>query len=479
MEAKMKKSQKSSLTSRGLKYKLKISFALMSILPLLVCVYLISHYMLPQVGLRIDIITFIAISIFIALIGFYVVKEVFDRILSITNGAKIIASGDYEHNLEVLRGDEVGDLGEAFNRLTQRIRTNMEDLKNYSEKTAEINIGIQKRIIVLSGLLQISSLISQSVKLDEILKTIIEKSRLLAGSETSYLLYREENQETFYTRWAEGPTFQQLLDIRIEPTDDVFYRINNINKPLVLDKHNLLPAAITSFIHDKLRLKNTLALPIYLRGRIIAILGIGNNTDFFQYLKEDMELLDVFAKQLAIAAENDILNHSIKKLEIRDTLTGLYNELFMRGRLQEEIKRAVMYQRPCAFVLLDIDNFKQYTQSLGSIHTESTLKRIAALIRDSVSEIDRVGRIGDDEFAVILPEKNKRQALETAEGIRKKIEFGFSEEEDKAKRVTISGGVSENPLDGITSEELMAKAREMLSLAKKEGRNRIAIIKER
>jgi len=475
----MKMSGKHALSSKGLKYKLKISFALMSILPLLVCVYLISHYMLPQVGLKLDIVTFIAISVFIALIGFFVIKEVFDRILSITNSAKIIASGDYRHNLEVLEGDEVGDLGEAFNRLTQRIRTNMDELKNYSEKTAEINIGIQKRVIVLSGLLQISSLISQSAELDDILKAIIEKSRLLADSEVAYLLYREENQETFYMRWADGLGFQQLLDIRVEPTDDVFYRINNINKPLLLDRENLLPSQIISFVHDKLRLKNTLALPIYLRGRIIAILGIGNNREPFEYLKEDMELLDIFAKQLGIAAENDILTHSIKKLEIKDTLTGLYNELFMRSRLQEEIKRAIMYRRPCAFILLDIDHFKQYTQAFGSIQTESTLKRIAALIRDSVSEIDRVGRMSDDEFAVILPEKNKRQALETAESIRKNIEFGFSEESDKAKRATISGGVSENPLDGISAEELIVKAKEMLGLAKKEGRNRIVIIRER
>lgn len=475
----MKKNEKGGLSSGGLKYKLKISFALMSILPLLVCVYLISHYMLPQVGLKVDIVTFIVISVIIAFIGFYVVKEVFDRILSITNGAKLIASGDYYHNLEVLEGDEVGDLGEAFNRLTHRIRSNMDELKNYSEKTAEINIGIQKRIIVLSGLLQISSLISQAARLDDILKAIIEKSRLLAESETSYLLFREENQETFYMRWAEGLGFQQLLDIRVEPTDDVFYRINSINRPLILDKKNLLPEAIISFVHDRLKFKNTLVLPIYLRGRIIALLGIGNSKDSFEYLKEDVELLDIFAKQLAIAAENDILTHSIKKLEIKDTLTGLYNELFMRSRLQEEIKRAVMYQRPCAFVIIDIDNFKQYTQGFGSIQTEATLKKIAALIRDSVSEVDRVGRTGDDEFAVILPEKNKRRALEIAEDIRKKIEFGFSEEEDKTKRITVSGGVSENPLDGITAEELLVKAREMLSQAKKEGKNRVAIIKER
>jgi len=475
----MKKSDKNAISSRGLRYKLKISFALMSILPLLVCVYLVSHYLLPKVGLKIDILTFIGISIFIAFIGFMVVKEVFDRILTITNGAKMIAAGDYYHNLEVLQGDEVGDLGDAFNKLTSRIRNNMDELKNYSEKTAEINLGIQKRIIVLSGLLQISSLISQSAKLEDILKAIVEKSRLLAGSETSFLLFREENQEAFYMRWAEGYGFEQLLDIKIEPTEDAFYRINNINKPLVLDSHNLLSAVVTSFAHDRLKLLNVLILPVYLRGRIVALLGIGNNREKFVYLKEDIELLDVFAKQLAIAVENDILNHSIRKLEIKDSLTGLYNEVFMRSRLQEEIKRAVMYQRPCAFILFDIDNFKEYTQAFGSIQTEATLKKVASLIRDSVNEVDRVGRTGDDEFAVILPEKNKRQSLEIAENIRKKIEYSFSEEENENKRITVSGGLSENPLDGINSEELMVKAKEMLQSAKQAGRNRVVLVKER
>lgn len=475
----MKKGDKNVISSKGLRYKLRISFALMSILPLLVSLYLLSHYLLPKIGLKIDILTFIIISVIIAVSGFLVVKEVFDRILSISDGAKMIAAGDYYHNLEVLEGDEVGDLGDAFNRLTERLRNNMDELKDYSEKTAEINLGIQKRIIVLSGLLQISSLISQSAKLDEILKAIIEKSRLLANSETAYLFYREDKQEAFYMRWADGLDFQELLDVKIEPTDDAFYRVNNINRPLVSDKQNLLPAPLSAFIHDKLKLQNTLALPVHLRGRVIAILGIGNSKESFTYMKEDMELLDVFAKQMAIAAENDTLSHSLKKLEIKDALTGLYNESFMRARLQEEIKRAIMYQRPCAFILLDIDNFKQYAQSLGLLQTEAALKRVAALVKDSVTEIDRVGRMSDDEFAVILPEKTKRQAQEIAENIRKKIEFSFGEEEDRVRRLTVSGGVSENPLDGINAEELIVAAKEMLHLAKSQGRNRIVIIRER
>jgi diguanylate cyclase (GGDEF)-like protein len=127
---------------------------------------------------------------------------------------------------------------------------------------------------------------------------------------------------------------------------------------------------------------------------------------------------------------------------------------------------------------LDIDNFNKYSQAFGSLQAESVIKRVSALIEGLVTEIDRVGRIGDDEFAVILPEKNKRQARELAENIRKEIEFAYSENSDAARKVTVSAGVSENPLDGISADELLSKADELLGVAKKSGKNRVVIFKE-
>jgi len=468
-----------SLSSRGLKHKLMISAALMSVLPLLVSAYLVSSHILPRVGPKIDILLSLFISIVIAGIGFFVTKEVFDRVVLVTSDAKMIAAGDLSHSLDISSDDEVGDLGDALNQLTQRIRNNMEELKTYSERTTEINLGIQKRVIVLSSLLQISSQISQSEKLDDILKIAVEKSRFLANSDLAYLLFREENQEAFFVRIAEGINSDYLLDVKIGPTEDAFYEILKSNKPLILDKQGLLAKDFSLFLREKLKLKNSLALPVYLRKRVVAVLGIGNTRDDFSYAKEDIELLDIFAKQIAIAVENDILTHNVKRLEVKDALTGLYNEVFMRGRLQEEIKRAIVYRRPCAFIVIDIDNFKKYNQSFGSLQAESVIKKIAALVKGSVSEIDRVGRIGDDEFAVILPEKNKRQAQEIAENIRKKVEFSYREDADPARKITVSAGVSENPLDGITSDELVDKAKELLQIAKNSGRNRVIIFKER
>lgn len=457
----MAKTKSLSLVSQGLNYKLRIAFYLMSILPLMVSLYLISNYILPNIGIKMDIAISVIISIFIAVTGYFLVKQVINRILAINSEAKLILAGDINRKVQTGCEDEVGDLGGALNQLTARIRNNMEELKTYSERTTEINLEIQKRVIVLSNLLQISSLISQGAKLDDILKITIEKSRLLANSEVAYLLFRQNTQETFYMRIADGIDSERLLKIKIEPYEELFERFTKSNRPFIFDKENTSKDNLRTEFYDKFNLVNTLALPVFLNGRMLAIFGIGNSLEPFLYKNDDVELLDIFAKQVAIAFENDILMRRVEELEIKDALTGLYNEMFIRNYLQDEIKRAITYQRPCSFILLKIDKFQEFRKRFGSLHAEGALKKMASLIRCSVTEIQRVARFDDDKFAVVLPESNKRQALEIAQNLRKKIEFSSSEEPDVQKRLVISIGVSENPLDGVEAEELITKAKVM------------------
>jgi len=463
-----------SLISQGLRYKLKIAFYLMSILPLLVLIYIVTNYILPQMGLKLDIVAVIIISLFISLNGFLLVKEIFDRIQSISNKAKLMAEADITRKIEISPQDEIDILGDTLNQLTQRIRSNMEELKSYGDKTAEINVAIQKRVLVLSGLLQISSLISQGAHLDDILNLVTEKAKLLANSELAYLLFREEDSKNFYVKIADGINAASFLNIRIEPKDELLQRILKTYRPLVLDKENVSKDLVGT-LSDKFGIKNAILLPVYVRKEIFAILGVGNNRQDFVYQKDDLELLDVFAKQVAIAIENDFLVHRLEQLEIKDALTGLYNKTFICNRLDEEIQRAIIYQRPCAFILFNIDDFQEFQQNFGFLQAEAVLKKVAFLIKNSVSEIDRVGRTGDNEFAVVLPEKNKRNAYRIAEEIRKKIEEVFQSEPQINKRITISGGVSENPLDGTTAEELISKATDLLKTAKIKGKNQILV----
>jgi len=481
----VKKTSKLSLGSRSLRYKLWISFSLMTILPILASLYLISYFVFPHYGIKIDVTLTVFATILISLIiagsGFWVIKEVFDRIVSVSVVAKMIAAGEVDKavELEFAPKDEVGDLGGALNQLTQRIRNYMDELKSYSVKTTEINLDIQKRVIVLSNLLQISSMVAQGGKLEDTLKIVVEKARLLASSEAAYLLFREEEEsDTFIMRVADGPNTEHLLKIKLKTNDRLFGKVIHDGKTLIVDKQMLLPEDMAATFYENFKIRNTLAMPVYFKGKVMAVIGIGNTQEAYLFRKEDIELLDVFAKQVAIAVENDVLMRRVEKLEIKDALTDLYNDTFIRTRLQEEIRRSIAYQRPCSFIFFDIDNFKSFNQYFGLMEAETILKRIASVIKSSITEVDRAGRMGDDEFAVILPEKNKRAAQETAEEIRKRIEFFFSEEQDTNKRVTVSAGVSENPLDGIDAQELVTKARELVDLAKRRGRNRVVAFKE-
>ena len=468
-----------SLFGQGIDYKLKIAFYLMSVLPFFVTIYLVSNYMLPKVGFKLDVLSVIILSIFISSFGFFVLKEMFRRFAAVNNSAKLIAAGDLSCSVDVKAADEIDELGRSLNVLTDRIRNNMEELKDYGERTKQINTDIQRHVIVLSGLLQIGSLITQGAKIEDIIRISVEKARLLAGSDLSYLLLWNDARGFFEVKAADGVNSDYLLKVRFDPRDELTAKMANLSKPLFLDKGHAILEKINGAFPGELNLRSSLITPVHLKGRLVAIMGIGNTGESEAFEKPCVELMDIVAKQIAIGIENDALSHRIEALEIKDPLTGLYNEAFMRSRLQEEIKRAIVYQRPCSLAVLHIDRFNVYHKKFGLLNSESALKKAGFLVKSLVTDIDRVGRTSDDEFAIILPEKNKRQARDIAENIRKEIEFAFGEEEDQDKKLTLSGGVSENPLDGVNAEDLFAKARDLVELSGKQGGNRIVLSREK
>jgi diguanylate cyclase (GGDEF)-like protein len=121
---------------------------------------------------------------------------------------------------------------------------------------------------------------------------------------------------------------------------------------------------------------------------------------------------------------------------------------------------------------LSLDNFKIFREERGELVAEEALRRIAKVVRDNTSPIGKAARIGGDEFAMLLPEKNKREAAYVAEELRKKIESANVLKEGKAA-LTASIGVSENPIDGVTSEEIFKRAEEAVKEAKAAGKNRV------
>jgi len=471
--------KKLSLVPAGLRYKLMVVFVLMSLIPLAICVYLFYTYIYPfldligdpNVALK-DISVVIFITIIIALLGFKIARDMIASMVDMALKAKDIANGDISKSIEVRREDEIGELGNALNLLSRRIRENMDELRSYGERTKEINVEINKKVIIMSSLLQVSNLISQGAPLDEILKIIIEKITQLEEESFSFLMLAEE-KETLVMKASYGLS-GELDSLKLKIGIGLLGKLVSEGKTIVLDRRSKMTPDSEEYL-KVFKVKNCVLSAIVAHGHGFGIICFGNMAADFEFKDDDVEVVKLFGKQIAIAVENEMLTRKAKELAIKDELTGLNNERFILSRLDEEIKRAVLYQRPCSFLIFNIDDFRLYRQINGDLSAEEALKKIGKVIESNVTEVDRVGRLGGDTFAVILPEKNKKQANTIAEALKQRVEaFGIAGGSGYPRNfVTVSGGVSENPIDGVTSEDLIKKASSSLKEAKSKGKNTI------
>lgn len=464
--------RKLSLMPKGLRYKLLIAFSLMSIIPLLVCMYFVSIYIFPQLESLTDVSTVLILSVVIAILGLISAKGFIDPVIGMALEARIIANGEYDKKIAVTRDDEIGRLGESINMMTQRIRTNLDELKTYGQRTREINVEIHKKVLALSSLLQIGDIISTgSVELETVLELALQKTSSIFDSGFGVLYLQKGESPDYSLKVQYGVQDEKLEDMIITLGQGILGRTLQESSVLVMDESAKRSSDIETF-KTRYKIKNLIAIPLHSARKNLGLLVIGTRLDDFRYKDDDVDLIKVFAKQMTIAIENDTLLKKTEELTIKDDLTDLYNKGYVLTRLEEEIKRAIFYQRPCSFIIFNIDNFNDFREANGELVAEEVLKKMSKMIKDNTDPVGKAARIGGDEFAMLLPEKNKRQATHIAEEVRKKIESANFLKDSKIA-LTVSAGVSENPIDGATKDELFKKATEVLQRAKALGKNRV------
>jgi diguanylate cyclase (GGDEF)-like protein len=156
-----------------------------------------------------------------------------------------------------------------------------------------------------------------------------------------------------------------------------------------------------------------------------------------------------------------------------DSLTGVANRRMLDEELVLEWRRADRVGDSLAFVLLDLDNFKQVNDTHGHQAGDAVLRAVGQVLQTGVRQVDLAGRYGGEEFALILPETDLPGALKLAERLRAALETTSVELPDgKALQVTASFGVALK--DELPSaDELVAAADEALYAAKRAGKNRV------
>lgn len=446
--------KKISIVSRSLRPQLAIAFSLMSVIPILALLNLIFPSFFPQLPK----ILIIFISVVISLLGFFLVKRIIDPIIQISSEMKVIANGEVSRKINISRDDEIGILSNALNQMTERIKDNMDELKIYGERTKDINIQINKQVIALSGLLQISNLITKGACIQDVFEITISRLTQVANSSMAFIIFEEE--DGFKVAAQYGLEADTLAAMRLAANHYLFRSLFSSELPLKIDSQ--ISKISAEELLKLLNVKNILIYAVLMHGKCAGILGIGNALENFRYSDDDAELMNIFAKQLAIALENNFLSRKIEDLEICDVLTGLYNKRYVVARLDEEILRAISHQQPCGFVAIKLKNLKDLYTQLGNPAAEDTLRKVGDALKAGVGELDRVGRIEDDVFGIVMPEKNKRKAQEMAAQLITKVQLVF-QKQDPFKRPILAVSVVENPIDGADAASLLEKVKSSLN----------------
>jgi diguanylate cyclase (GGDEF)-like protein len=223
--------------------------------------------------------------------------------------------------------------------------------------------------------------------------------------------------------------------------------------------------------------KSLVAVPMISRGRVIGALD-AKSKRLGVFLDQDEKIFSILAGSAALAIENASLHQKTQELTIVDELTGIYNYRYFIKKLTQEIKRAERYKHSLSMLMIDIDWFKRCNDTYGHLFGNKVLKELAQRIRDSVRDVDVVCRYGGEEFAVILPQTNRKDAHMIGERIRHRVESNEFEVEEGGLlvKVTVSLGVATYPENGTISEELIEKVDQALYLAKGRGKNMVCAV---
>jgi len=196
--------------------------------------------------------------------------------------------------------------------------------------------------------------------------------------------------------------------------------------------------------------------------------GDGKQMIFFPFEEDDYEILSVYIHNAMSQIKHAKLLKTMNYLANNDFLTGIANRRHFGEKFQYLSKMANRGQS-LSLLLLDIDHFKKINDTWGHDAGDQVLKQVSEVLKYTIREVDVVGRLGGEEFAILLPGAGEHAGM-VAERIRKRISsIPFHQ------TITISIGISHYGEHGTTWEDVFKKADEALYYAKTHGRNRSVV----
>ncbi len=175
-------------------------------------------------------------------------------------------------------------------------------------------------------------------------------------------------------------------------------------------------------------------------------------------------------------SEKKRLHEQLKYLATHDAVTGLHNRSELARQIDEEVARALRYERPVCVFMVDIDHFKRINDGHGHQTGDSVLRQFAGFLKEETRKSDYVARYGGEEFIIILPETSLSKGRELADRLCEGVAVHpFRLDDATPITISVSLGVANLPAHGNSVQVLIAAADKAMYLAKNKGRNQVCI----
>lgn len=178
------------------------------------------------------------------------------------------------------------------------------------------------------------------------------------------------------------------------------------------------------------------------------------------------------------AIERDLTEHKelqsrLEKLASTDSLTQLPNRHALLNLAAREFAHAKRFDRPLSLVMIDVDHFKTINDSHGHAAGDAVLEQVGQICSEALRDSDSLGRIGGEEFVLLLPDTPQQNAEQVAERMRERLAQTPIRVQDQTLHITASFGVASiSPEDG-SLDAILARADNAMYSAKNSGRNQV------
>ncbi|HMJ38632.1 MAG TPA: sensor domain-containing diguanylate cyclase [Verrucomicrobiae bacterium] len=349
----------------------------------------------------------------------------------------------------------------AFLLLTgslMRLRGTTRDL----QAALEDESGARDRAALL---LAIASAVNSSLALEEVLNVALTHAGRIMGA-VAGAMYLVEPGKTDMKREGEYNLAHRargaVRKIEEEPVRTAIAAM----RPLVVKLDDRTAPGIEGGGHPQ----HALVVPVQRSGQLMGAMELYLNA--WRELTEDQaDLLNGVASQAAIAIRHAQLFQAQEENALTDELTKLPNRRALAQSFLKEMQRARRHHKSIAFMMIDLDHFKQVNDTYGHLNGDAVLHELAQILEHGARESDVCARYGGEEFGLILHETTEAGARTLAERIRAKVAAATF---PGGLKLTISIGVAATDEPALFTT-LMERADQALYAAKQGGRNQVRV----